>query len=76
MKDNCAEDWRGQGGGAGSLLSQHPEARLAHHCAQCLAPVRTVTTNKGFQKKAHKEAESYKFKEEKNQSQQSGRKEC
>lgn len=46
-------------------LSQHLEARLAPQCAQCLAPVHTVTTNKGFQKKTPKEAESCKFKEEK-----------
>lgn len=46
-------------------LSQHLEARLAPQCAQCLAPVHTVTTNKGFQKRTPKEAESCKFKEEK-----------
>lgn len=44
------------------LLSQHPAARLAHYYAQCLAPVQTVTTNKGFQKKAHKKQKAVNLK--------------
>lgn len=48
------------------LLSQCLKAKLAHHVLNTL-PAHTVLTNKGFQRKPPKEAESCQFKKEESQ---------
>lgn len=76
MKNNCAEDWRGQGGGAGRASFPAPRSKACSLLCSVPCPCPDSNDKQRLPKESTQEAESCEFKDEKNQSQQSGRKEC